>query len=334
MIALILMLPRSAEVPGVEEVRLDYRVVYEISEPLTEGSSVRTEVLEVRRPYDSRVELRVGEPPGGDIVTGSVTNRRYQWSLGAGGEPSFGLLRPPAGGERDLSAAALDDAVRRGLAEEGDGGRFAGQNCGTYLVRAPYPSPVAPPTETERTEMCVTSDGILLFESWTTRGREVRVTEAVEVTGNEAVEGSRFLIGEEPPVSRSSGFLEENYAVTEDEMPLATPLRPEAPEGFSPDRRATLRERGSAQTPPLLIYSEAFVKDDELVVVEQGTSLAGAPWGDEGVRVDLGDVGPGLVVFYADHVEVRISGGNNFVRVWARSEEPALRFARSLSLPS
>lgn len=333
-IALILVLPRTPEVPGVDEVRLSYRVVYEVSEPFAEGSSTRTEVLEVRRPYDSRVELREGAPPGGDIVTGSVTNRRYQWNLGAEGEPSFGLARAPAGAERDMAAPALGDAVDRGLAEESGDGRFAGEECTTYAVRAPYPAPTAPPTEDDRTEMCVTAEGIMLFESWTVGGREVRVTEAVEVTRDQAVAGSRFLIGEEPPESESSGFLEENYVVTENEMPLATPLRPEEPEGFMLDRRATLRERGSAQAPPTLIYSEAYLDGSDLVVVEQGTSLGGAPWGNEGRRVELGELGPGLVVFYPDHVEVRISGGNNFVRVWARSEDVALSFARSLALAS
>lgn len=310
---------------------LGYRVVYEVDDLSGDEPRTSTEVLEVRKPYDSRVEIYEGSVTDGRVSGGQVTNRLFQWTLGEGGDPSFGIARPPGPPERDLSQRPLEDAVDAGLAEKGEERTLRGTRCQTYVWRRPYPNRVEPGDDRELVEACVTSDGILIEETWRLGGQAVRVTRATEIEPQLELSDERFLIGREPSGDETSRFFSERLRVNDEQDPPGNFLRPRLPRGFTIDRTTIVTEQPAQGIPGSIIYFESYVDGPELAFVEQGTSFAGPPWGTEGVEVELGEVGPGLVVFFADHVEVRISGGGDFVRVWARSRSRAVELAESLA---
>lgn len=328
-VAFVVLRSGTVDVPGPVALR-GYSVVYRVEDLTREDTRVTTEVLEVRRPFDGRYEQRSGKPPGGDVQTGRLANRLHQWTLRTTGNATFGFLRPPGGPPRDASLAALRDASRAGRAEVAGSERIAGRACTVFAIGPPPPDPVAPPGR-DHVELCVSAEGIILRESWRIGDRLARVAEAVRVSTR--VPGDdRFRVGRTPTPGGESELLALQLAVEDTEEPASLTVELDPPAGWRLARSAAVAESRGQGGPPSQVFSQAFVRGTELVIVDRSIPGPVQPVWDpsEGIPVELGG-GPARIVYFIDRVEVRAVGASGYARVAAPSRATALRFARALT---
>lgn len=310
-----------------------YRVVYRVEDRSRVKARVTTEVVEVGRPYNGRLEARSGPPPGGDITSAQVTNRDYFWQLGENAITHFGVRRIPAGAARDVSYTALLDAARGGVVDAVGAGRFVGRRCTWFAFAEPGPQKLERARRDSRVDLCVDASGIVLSEVWTIEGRAARIVQAVSVS-ERVPSRRRFLSGRDPSsaaVERPDALrlIQGQFVVDDDaQVDLPTTIRP--PRGWMLDRRALASTASGSRATQFV--SETFVRDSHLVIVDRGTHPALRPeWPvDEGAKVDLDTLGAGRVVYYADRLELRLIGNLGFVRIAAPSRRIAVDFARGL----
>jgi hypothetical protein len=307
--------------------------VYRVVDAAPGASKPSTEVVEVRRPYDGRVEDRIG----GHTTTGRITSRAHFWQLGPRGALEFGVLRPPGGPARDASYPALLDAVRAGQAEDGGSDRVLHRTCRWFAYRDPAPKPILPPTAHSRVESCVDASGIVLREAWTLAGKAARVLEAIELE-RVAPPKRRFLEGHDPSnekvTNEKAGALIETQTLVRDvaQGQIASPFAFHAPKGWRRDRVAVAGVLAGQGARPTQFLSRTYLRNEELVVVETGSSPEfGPPWPtDQGTRIRVG-VGHGRMVFGIDRVEIRVLSALGYARVIAPDEAIARMFLRGLS---
>lgn len=320
---------------GSSDIR-GYRVVYRIEDRAGAAPRVTTETVEVRRPYDGRVEQRPGSPPGGDVTSGNVTNRDHFWQLTDGGALQFGVDRKPAGPARDGSHSALRDAADAGVVDAIGAGEVLGHRCAWFGYAEPAPQSLSRPSADSRVESCVDRNGIVLEEVWRLAGRVARIIEAVELS-TEPPPVRRFLGDRDPSSERvqqseASALLMGRLAVSDQIDGVDEPsIEVHPPRGWRLDRRVVVAESGGAGAASQAIV-ETYTRGWALVVVERGTHPSYVPpWPvDEGVLTERGSFGRGRTVYFADRVEFRLAGDLGYVRISAPSRGFAISFARRL----
>jgi hypothetical protein len=325
----------SVPVLDVEDAE-GFRVIYRVEDHAVRPVRITTEVVEVRRPYEARVEGRPGRPPGGRVTSGQVSNREFLWQLDVGGELQFGVRRIPAGPLRGTSLAALRDAARQGIVEAIGSAVILGRRCAWFVHANPAPQPLSRATDDGRVESCIDARGIVLMEVWHVGGRLARIIEAVGL-GDGPPSRSRFLAGKDPATERvgqpEAAALLQRQFVVDDDADLTAPIRVRTPQGWKADRRAAASQATGGGSGATQIVAQTYLRGRELVVVELGAqpSLPPAWRVDEGETVELGELGEGRLVYYADRVELRLVGDLGFVRVAAPSRGVAVDFVRSLT---
>jgi hypothetical protein len=313
-----------------------YRAVYRVEERTPGSVEVRTEIREVRRPFDGRFEVLAGPPPGARVRSGTVVNRVYQWAIADAGVLRVGFRRAPGGAVGDVSYTALRDGAASGEAFAVGRGGALGRRC-TWFAYADPTGPLHRPTDDSRVESCVDASGILLRQVWTIRSTVVRLIEATSVT-TRAPDRDRFLADRKPKQPSSEDLDPETLiasavVVDDDADPGRLAVGIDAPPSFEVRRDAVVAESGGGQGQvPSQAFVQAFVRDGELVVVERSTSPNLRPtWGiSEGTKVRLGELGEGRLVYLADRVELRLIGTRGYARVRAPSRAIALLFGRRL----
>jgi hypothetical protein len=310
----------------------EFRVVYRVTDSAGETPAIRTEILDVRRPYESRVEDR-REPPerddGGAVSSASVTNREFFWALKEGNAVNYGARRVPAGTQRDYSYAAFRDGVRHGSVTSSGDTKILGRTCTLFAYKEPFPKPFSPPTLDDGVETCLTRDGIVLRESWTFSGKRVRTQEAVRMTTRVPDPSRAFLLTHGPPSGQATEYIEQQQKVTEDKVLIdGRPFRPVLASGFVVGRRASLSEQAEIARSA---YFETYVRGPDVATLEQGTTASGEPPFDrrEGSAVRVGSR-TGRILFFPDRVEIRMTIGTTYVRIRAPDEALARYFATTL----
>lgn len=332
-VGLMVWVAASARETVPDAVALEgYRVVYRVEDRPGADAGVHTEVVEVGRPYGGSVTRVVTA----GIRSGRVTNRTFLWQLTEDGELLFGVRRPPGGPARDASYRSFVDAAQDGVVEVVGSGGALGRSCTWFAYREPTPRPLTLPTPSNRIETCVDPSGIVLRENWVFDGRTRRVVEAVEVkTG--APPSDAFLEGKDPATEKvkqpqAEVLLKTGVIVAENVEIAALALEFDPPAGWKLDRAALVALGGGEGGTPTQLASKAYVRGNDLVVVERGTSAnLSPPWGPgEGAPVAIGERGEGRLVYFSDRVEVRLVADVGYARVIAPSRDIAMRFARGL----
>jgi hypothetical protein len=309
-----------------------FRVVYRVDDRAGPEARSQTDVVLIRRPFEARIEHRGGSPPGGPLLSGSLMDAGSTSSLAADGSATLHSARAPGPLLGSFAPTALQDGVRAGVAQSLGDGAVAGEPCAGFAYRLSGTEPLAPPTERERVEVCVTADGILLSETVRLEGRLVRSAEAVEVDRSPAI-----------PVAAFDGRRRTRAGAADDGLVSATEVRdgpppPDfgvasltAPAGFRPGRRATEIRRLGPDGPPRAAYVESFVAGIEVVTVEQLLLGPGPAWPeDEGLPIDIGPGRSGRVVYRPGWVELRTTAAGHPLRVTAPNGALALAIARPL----
>jgi hypothetical protein len=161
-----------------------YRVVYRVVDRVSVDQRVRgtteTDVLEVERPDRLRLEHREGLPPGGRLLEGSIVNGRFTMTFPDEVAHAFSpltVLSEP----RLFSEPALRAAADAGKAESLGRSSIMGQPCNRYRYRHFGGESLSEGDGQEHVDTCVTPDSIMLREAIEFSGREVRVSEAVQL---------------------------------------------------------------------------------------------------------------------------------------------------------
>ena len=311
-----------------------FRAVYRVEDSAGPELRILTSVVVLRRPYEARLESREGPPPGGKVLSATVTNRNYQFALSGGDQEDYGFEVSPATAPQTYSVPALRAGVTAGVAAEAGEDMVLGERCVRFAYLQGGTEPLAPASDEQRTESCVTADGVLLREVVTLGGRRVRLAEAVTVERSPALPPETFLTGRKP--SRGDPFASQQV-MAEGKTPEDIELLLSAvPPGFSLDRRVTIRRSGGPGSPPRLFYTEAFVEGPELVVTEQLVQQGvGAPWlAGQGTPQELGQGRTGRLVAHAGSVEVRLEVNGTHARVFAPRLELALYCAKAMAARS
>ena len=312
-----------------------YRVVYGVEDRAGQRPTYRTEVVEVRRPYGGRLENRSGRPPGGEITSGKISNREFGWQLDDGGDLQFGLRRPSGGPTRDVSYAALHDAADAGVIVVGGRGEALGRNCTWFAFEDPFPEPLAPPTEDSRLESCVDPAGVVLREVWTIHDKVARIVEAVDFEAHRPP-ASRFLEGQVPEAKDVTqpdalDVVRSQVVVGDDVGGRRPELAVTPPSGWERDRDAQVVQ-ASATGRATQFASLTYLRDHELVVVEIGLRASYEPtwqW-TEGGSIEVDGAMTSRVLYFGDHVELRVLRDEGFARINAPTREIAVAFADGL----
>ncbi len=319
--------------PGPPPVRpaASYRAVYRVAD--TAGPQLReqTDVVEVRRPDEVRVEHHEGPPPGGRIFSGSIVNRTAQTFLPDRNKgyatPLTAVLTPDVFSEPALAAAADAGTVARlGL------GSVLGQQCSRYLYHHGGGEALSRGDDQERVEVCVTADDVMLRQAVTLAGRVVRLAEVVRLDRSPAFPDGEF--------SSATGDTAAGAQITEKVVEgrptdAGAVVSGQAPAGFHLDRRLTDSHQ-EIDTPLLPFYIESFVRDSEFAISQQLLTGNGAsrPWQSAGGSpVTLADGRTGQILYHTGYVEVQTVVNGSPVRVLASSAELARWFAATLRAP-
>jgi hypothetical protein len=281
---------------GLTAAPASYHAVYRVQTFDKKRSAVATQELFVRRPFDGRVLIRNGEPPGGAVKYDARSQYTRYGNYANPASPQV-AGEPPNVAVGDLRLeASLDDLVGSRLFVPRDRRRVLDRECQVYRTGSPLESlEVKAPKKSDYADACVDQAGIVLEEVAVSAGNVTQHVTAIEVSVDAPLGDDTFQIDGTPV-----GFEQGGAELSElDPSSLPAPSywqMANAPEGFSHRGRYLLKtadttsESGAAVTS----WVDAYVRGIDLVVVQQGPDAA-LPTAnpDAGPTVELGALGTG-----------------------------------------
>jgi hypothetical protein len=319
------MSARSATLPTTPDSEpVSYQVTYETAV----GDDVSTEILSVHRPFESRLEVRKGRPPGG-AVTSLRVSRFGALETKSPTASSLHLTVPPTIAASDLRLrAGLTQSLREGRALDLGDDVVKGRPCRRYVVGGPVASGSLIPYVAggpERAEVCVDARGILLEERWVKDGRLLRQRRAVAVEEFDWSDDT-FSIGNELPRAEFDGAV--THVTDTSRLPLGSWELAEPIEGFSRlGRWTSISPRlGSANDNAFdpdegrqASLHEVWTRGIDVVFIEQGSLLGEGgplPSHPQARPIGLGALGAGEAIVDLRLNEARANvPGFGFVRV-------------------
>lgn len=302
----------AGDVLEVSTVLRSYRVVYEVESFLAGARTVTTDIVSVRRPFESRIDTLGGGPPGA-VRKGSVVSAfTYSGRVDDKGQSIAVSVRPVlAGGDLRF------DGVLRALVDSGrlrsrDRRQVLGRECHVYRSREPITGPgVEAPTADEHTDTCIDAAGLILEDVWVVDGEVLRRRRAVEVDTDPVFDDGVFSVDTEAP---AAGEQVTALEPTNRPLPTVWELGVE-PAGFEHQGRYAV----VLGAPPAaaVTLTDVYTSGPHVVLVEQHDQ-AGDPAGtDPAARsVTAGELGPATVTSSVGGTVVEARpGGTQFVRV-------------------
>lgn len=183
--------------PPVEIKRVldTYRIVYRVETGKGDTRNVATEHIEVRRPFESRVEDFSDPPPGSrSVAVRSSTAGRLETG-------DVSLVVPISLAASDLRFdPVLQPAVDESLIQRRERRRVFGRSCQVYRAKAPVTAGDLTPLPardherepTEYVDFCIDEAGLLVEEFWVRGGDVLRRRAAVEVLEQPELGDDRF----------------------------------------------------------------------------------------------------------------------------------------------
>jgi hypothetical protein len=290
-----------------------YRLVYRAEAYEGSKATVSTEEILVQRPFDARVAIREGAPPGGaGQFEGRSSFGVYANYTEAGAAQVAGDAPTVALGDIRL-APSLADLVAEGLFVLGERRRALGRECQVYRTGSPLQSlRLTAPTSTDYTDACIDGTGLVLEEVTVVDGKLTQRLTATEVETDVALDPSEFTIegARVGPDQGGSEVSEVDRAVapTPGYWALDTP-----PAGYT--HRGRYRVEGESTS-----HVDVYVRGADLITVRQGPPAAepdssNAPPGhdvDLGVlgaaKVVLGSTGPTVIAHPQGEAFVHVTG--------------------------
>jgi hypothetical protein len=290
-----------------------YHAVYRAEVYKESAVTVSTEEVWVRRPFDGRVTIHQGEPPG----TAKQFEGRSTFGVYANYTEGQGIEGQVAGDAPTVAlgdirvAASLDDLVAEGLFVPGDRRRALGRECQTYRTGSPLQSlKITAPTATDYVDVCLDDAGLILEE--------------VAVVGDKLTQRLTAVSFEVDPTLDPAGFVIEGQRVGPDQgggevTEIDRSVAPSAgywavdapPAGFTHRGRYLVAGQQSS-------HVDVYVRGVDIVTIRQGAPAAEPELTDVGPgrEVDLGALGTGQMHLRSiGPTLVSHPGGEAFVHV-------------------
>lgn len=288
-----------------------YHAVYRAEGYKEAEVTVSTEEIWVQRPFEGRVVIREGEPPG--------TAQQFEGRSALGvyanyTEPGAAQVASdaPTVALGDIRvAASLDDLVAERLFVPGDRRRALGRECQTYRTGSPLQSQkITAPTPTDYVDVCLDDAGLLLEEVAIVEDKVAQRLTAVSFEVDPTLDPAGFQI-EGPRLGAEEGGAQ----VTE--VDRSAPPTPgywgldAAPAGFTHRVRYLIAGKQSS-------HVDVYVRGVDIVTVRQGAPAAEPDLSDAGPGrdIDLGTLGAGRVLLRSTGPTlIAHPGGDAFVHV-------------------
>jgi hypothetical protein len=292
-----------------------YRTVYRAENYEESTVTVSTEEVAVQRPFNGRVAILEGEPPGGTArFEGRSAFAQYANYTNAGAVQVAGDAPTVALGDLRL-APSLDELVKQGLFVPGDRRRARlgaeTRECQTYRTGSPLQGlKITAPTPTDYVDVCLDASGLMLEEVVVVGGAPTQrlIATALELDAQHdpalfSIEGER--------VGPDQGGAE----VTEVDRTMAPApgywALDAVPAGFT--HRGRYQVKGEATA-----WVDVYVRGVDLLTVRQGPPAAEPDLSDAGPGsdVDLGPLGAGKMLLRTiGPTAMAHPGGEAFVHV-------------------
>ena len=292
-----------------------YRAVYRAETYEDSTVTVSTEEISVRRPFEGRVAILEGEPPGGAArFEGRSRFGEYANYTDAGAVQVAGDAPTIALGDIRL-AASLDELVEQRLFVPGDRRRARlgteTRDCQTYRTGSPLQSlKITAPSATDYVDVCLDASGLLLEEVVVAGGAPAQRLIATSLDLDAQLDPALFTIeGERVGPDQGGAVVTE---VDRTVPPAAGYWTIDAPPtGFNHRGRYQVQGEGTS-------WVDVYVRGIELLTVRQGAPAAEPDLSDAGPGsdVDLGPLGPGkLLVRTIGPTAIAHPGAETFVHV-------------------
>jgi hypothetical protein len=316
----------SDEVPAAPAIEVSdppaaFRIVYRV-EDAGQEIAYRTDVVSVRRPWESRLESRSGRPPGEEELSVQVATFGQRLNRTAGQEAAVIELGPVLPASDLRLRHVLEPAVAAGRLERREVREVAGRRCQVYRSGDYLSSAVITPATAELyADSCIDARGLLLEEVLVSEGDAIARRVAVEVDESPDLSDDLFPSGE-PSVDASKGGGTMRRLVDGTSTPGTFYVADAVPEGMTPVGRFSvvppqaenfsgdLTREGFRRAQ----VADVYERGTEVLVLEQGATLQGAPPFEvdpANPTIDVGSFGTGEVRFSAlgNQVRVLLPGG-------------------------
>lgn len=297
-----------------------YQITYRIDTYTDETPTTTTESITIRRPFDGFVSSKTGAPPGTDEQWHAVSNLgSYSDTTAATADATSTTVAGTDGSTTQVQKAlpqtalgdfrldaTIGDLVAGGLFQPKEVRRVQGRECQVYRTGQPLESfGVAAATDTDYTDACIDSAGLMLEEVSVRSGALAQRLIATTVDDQPAITDATFAIAGDPVAVADGGT--ELTAVDAAAAPvpgywlLDTP-----PEGYQLQGRYVLRHQANAPSatetttttaagqPPVVVdsYVDVYVAGSNTIVIVQGPTT-GEPDSQttDGVSGELGTLG-------------------------------------------
>ncbi|HJV09654.1 MAG TPA: hypothetical protein VJ653_08225 [Acidimicrobiales bacterium] len=272
-----------------------YRGVYRAENYEGADVTISTEEVAVQRPFDGRVAILEGEPPGGTArFEGRSRFAEYANYTDAGAAQVAGDAPTVALGDIRL-VASLDALVDQGLFVLGDRRRAKlgseTRDCQAYRTGSPLQGlKVTAPTATDYVDLCLDASGLMLEELVVAGGKPNQRLTAISLDLDVQHDPALFTI-EGERVGTGQGGAE----VTEvDRNTAPTPgywVPDTTPAGYTHQGRYQVKGEGTG-------WVDVYVRGIDLLTIRQGPPAAEPDLSDDtgpGTDVDLGPLGAGTL---------------------------------------
>jgi hypothetical protein len=272
-----------------------YRAVYRAESYEGAEPTISTEVVAVQRPFDGRVAILDGEPPGGaSRFEGRSTFGVYANYSEAGAVQAAADAPTVALGDLRL-AASLDELVRQGLFVLGDRRRATlgteTRECQTFRTGSPLQSlKITAPTGTDYVDVCLDSTGLILEELSIAAGKPSQRLIATSLEAEPTLDSALFRIDAETVGPDQGGAIVTEIDRTTAPAPgYWAPAN--APAGFTHKGRYQVVGTGTS-------WVDVYVRGIDLVTIRQGAPAGEPDLSDAGTGADtdLGALGAGKML--------------------------------------
>ena len=295
----------------IERLPAAYHALYRAETYKGSAATVSTEEIWVQRPFDGKVAIREGEPPG---TAGQFEGRSsfgvYANFTEAGAAQVAGDAPTVALGDIRVTAS-LDTLVAEDLFVPGDRRRALGRECQTYRTGSPLQSlKITAPTPTDYVDVCLDDTGLILEEVVVVGDKLTQRLTAVAFDIDPALDPAGFAI-EGPRLGAGEGGAEVTE-VDRSTAPTAGYWAVDAtPAGFT--HRGRYLVAGEQVS-----HVDVFLRGVDFVTVRQGLPAAEPDLAEAGPgrNLDLGPLGAGsLLLRSIGPTLIAHPGGEAFVHV-------------------
>ncbi|MGH2685159.1 MAG: hypothetical protein ACRDJP_06825 [Actinomycetota bacterium] len=297
-----------------------WRIVYTVEA----GDAIVTDVVTVRRPFDSRLETYRGDKVEGEPGSVQVSAFARLRQQGAGGAPTV-LAVPPGLAASDVRLdVVIPAALERGLLLLRAEDEVDGRPCRVYRSGQLLTGGVlAVPAEDDYADSCVDAAGLVLQETLVSDGEMILRRTATDVEIDPETADEAFDAGE-PTVPAASGGGSVRPLAPGTGRPGSFWVLDAPPDGFRSCGRFSvvppqLTDPGGGADQRVASVAQVFVRGRDLLVVDQGATLQGDPPFEigRGEPADLGELGDGELVLGSQTSEARaLLDGGGYVRVF------------------